>query len=131
MIPSIRTTRTVVLGLVLGAAGTLPACVVASAGPDASGTVYVLGHLDAKVSGTPQDVVKASEKVFKDQDMHIVSSDATGLDGKVVARTALETRIEVTVERQDDSTSKLSIRVGTFGDQKLSRELFEKIKARL
>jgi hypothetical protein len=118
-------------GLALGGLMGLPACVVVAAGAGAAGAAYVMGHLDGPMPGTPQKVVQASEAVLKEQEMHILSSDATGVDGKVVARSALDTRIEITVKRQDDSTSQISIRVGTFGDQKLSRELYDKIKAKL
>ncbi len=119
------------LALALGAVTSLSGCLVAAAGAGAAGTAYVMGSLDGTVPGTPEKVVEASESVLKDKEVHIVSKDATGLDGTIIAKTALEKRIEVTVKRQDEKTSTISIRVGTFGDQALSRELFEKIKARL
>jgi hypothetical protein len=119
------------LALALGAATSLSGCLVAAAGAGAAGTAYVMGSLDGTVPGTPEKVVEASESVFKDKEVHILSKDATGLDGTIIAKTALDKRIEVTVKRQDEKTSTISIRVGTFGNQELSRELFEKIKARL
>jgi len=123
--------RIAACSLALAALPTLAGCVVVASGPGPAGTSYTLGHLDGTLAASPQKVVDASEAVLKEQDMHMVSKDATGLDGKVVARTALDTRIEITVERQDEKKSKISIRVGTFGDVKLSRDLFEKIKAKL
>jgi hypothetical protein len=119
------------LTLALGAVTSLSGCLVAAAGAGAAGTAYVMGSLDGTVPGTPEKVIDASESVFKDKEVHILSKDATGLDGTIIAKTALDKRIEVTVKRQDEKTSTISIRVGTFGDQELSRELFEKIKARL
>jgi len=115
----------------LAALPILSGCVSNASGPGPAGTTYTLGHLDGALAGTPQKVVEATEAVLKAQDIPITSKDSTGLDGKVVGRTALGTQIEITVRRQDDAHSTISIRVGTFGDAKISRDLFEKIKAKL
>jgi hypothetical protein len=119
------------LALALGALTSLSGCLVAAAGAGAAGTAYVMGSLDSSLPATPQKVVEATESVLKDTDIRVVSKDATGLDGSVVATTALDTKIQITIKRQDDKNSKISIRVGTFGDRELSEELFEKIKAKL
>lgn len=116
-------------GLALAALATLPGCVVNETSP--GGTSYSFGHLDGTLPATPQRVVEASDAVLREEEMHVVSKDATALDGKVVARTALDTQIEVTVKRLDDANSHVSIRVGAWGDAQISRDLFEKIKAKL
>jgi hypothetical protein len=118
------------LGFALGALTNLSSCVVGDTGAGA-GTAYSFGHLEGTLPGSPQKVVQASESVLKEQDIPIVSSGATGLDGKVVAKTALDKQIEITVKRHDETSSKISIRVGNFGDLELSRSLYEKIKAKL
>ena len=43
----------------------------------------------------------------------------------------LNKRIEITVERQDSETTKYSIQVGSFGDEAISREIYEKMKTKL
>jgi hypothetical protein len=123
--------RIATLGLALGALTGLSGCVVVAAGAGAAGTAYVMGSLDSSVPGSPEKVVEASESVLKETDIHVVSKDATGIDGTVVGKTALDKKIEITVKRQDEKTSAISIRVGTWGDRELSQELFEKIRARL
>ena len=110
---------------------TLSGCVIDTSGSGPAGTSYAFGHLDGILPGTPKQVVEASEAVLKEQETHVLSRDATALDGKVVARTALDTSIEITVKRNDDSSSRISIRVGSFGDPQLSRDLYGKIKAKL
>ena|SRR5258705_4272970 len=115
----------------LCASSSLSGCLVAAAGAGAAGTAYVMGSLDGSLPGTPEQIVKASESVLKEKDIHMVSSDATGIDGKVVARTATDKKIEITVKRQDEKNAKVSIRVDTFGDHELSTSLFEGIKAKL
>src|SRR5437867_12372064 len=106
--------RIAALGFSLGALAGLPGCLVAAAGAGAAGTAYVLGDLDGTVPGTPQKVAQAAESVLKEMDVPVTSSNATGLDGKVVGRTALDKKVEITVTRVDDKSSKVSIRVGTF-----------------
>jgi len=124
-----RHSRIAVLALALGALPGLSGCISSAGSPP--GTTYSFGSLDCSVPATPEKVVQASEKALKEKDLHMVSSDATGVDGKVVAKTALDTTIAITVTRQDDKTSKITIRVGTFGDQELSNDLLEKIRANL
>jgi hypothetical protein len=119
------------LALALGIASSLSSCLVAAAGAGAAGTAYVMGSLDGTLPASPEQVVQASESVLKEKEMHMVSSEATGVDGKVVARTALDTKVDITIKRQDEKNSKISIRVGTFGDRGLSTEILEKIRAKL
>ena len=120
-----------ILAIALGGLAALPACEVVRGSPSLDGTTYVLGGLEGLLRVTPKRIVEASENVMKDEDLHLLSSASSGVDGKVVARTALDTRVEIQVERRDEETCKLSIRVGTLGDRELSRRIFEKIKAKL
>jgi hypothetical protein len=119
------------LTLALAALPTLSGCVIDTSGSGPAGTSYSFGHLDGILAGTPKQIVEASEAVLKEQEIGITSKAATGLDGKVVGKTALDTQIEITVKRQDDASSRISIHVGSFGDPQLSRDLYSKIKAKL
>jgi hypothetical protein len=121
--------RIVIAALVLSIASS--GCVVAAAGAGAAGAAYVMGSLDASLPANPERIVEASKDVLKDSDIHVLESDATSVDGTVVGRTALDRKIEITVKRVDDKQSKISIRVGTFGDKEVSQDLFDRIKARV
>lgn len=115
------------LASVIGLSG----CLVVAAGAGAAGAAYVMGDLEATVNGTPQKVVEASKGVLEEKELRDVHGDATGVDGSASARMASDTKIEITVKRQDEKTCKLSIRVGTFGDEKLSQDLLDRIRAKL
>jgi hypothetical protein len=119
------------LALVLTGAASLEGCIVTSSGANPAGTSYVFGRLDGALKGTPQTVVKAAKSVLDEQEMKDVTEIASALDGKVTARTALDTAITVTVTRKDETMSNVSIKVGSFGDHQISTELFEKIRAKL
>jgi hypothetical protein len=124
--------RTIQIALpVLALAMTLGGCDALREKPGPDGTVYSFGQFDGTLTASPQEVVQATEAVLKEQELHILSSDATGLDGKIVARSALDKEIRITVKRQGDKTSIISIHFGSYGDSGASRSLYEKIKAKL
>jgi hypothetical protein len=120
---------TVLLALAAGTGFT--SCESIRSKPGVDGTAYSLGHLDAMVNADPKKIVEAAESALKDKDIRVETSAASGVDGKVLARTALDKRIEIVVERKDEETSKLSILIGSFGDEALSREIYSLIKAKL
>jgi hypothetical protein len=127
-----RLEKTAIALLSVAALSALPGCIlVAAAALGAAGAAYVNGELEGRLDGSPQQVVRASERALKDMDIQIISADATGIDGKVVGRTALDKKIEISVKRDGDESSKIAIRVDTFGDESLSRQIYDKIKTKM
>ena len=122
---------TFLLALALGAGTTLTACENLRDKPGPDGTAYSFCHLDVMVHADPKRVVEAAEGALHDMDIQVETAAASGIDGKVVGKTALNKRIEILVERQDSETTKYSIQVGSFGDEALSREIYEKMKTKL
>jgi hypothetical protein len=123
--------RFVIPGLTLAVLAALPGCLVGAAAAGVAAAAYVNGDLEAHLDGTPERIVQASEAALKDMAVRVVSSDASGVDGKVVGRTALDKKVEITVRRETDTTSKISIRIDTFGDEELSRQILDKIRTKL
>jgi len=109
----------------------LPGCLAVAVAAGAAGVAYVDGDLEAELDATPQRVIQASEAALKDMNVPIKSKEATAIDGKLVGRTALEKKVEITVQRETETTSKISIRIDTFGDESLSRQILERIKSKL
>jgi hypothetical protein len=113
----------------------LPGCIFlaagAAAGAAAAGAFYAKGDLEATLEARPPQLVAASEEVFEEMNIAKVSSASTEVDGKVVGRTARDKKVAVTVKTESESFSKLSIRVGTFGDEALSRQILDGIKKRV
>ena len=124
--------KTAAILLSVGALSGLPGCLlVAGTAAGVGAAAYVGGDLEGRLEASPQRVVQASETALEEMDIKVISADATGIDGKVIGRTALDKRIEITADRDGDTSSKISIRVDTFGDESLSRQIFEKIKTKL
>ena len=99
----------------------------AAAGGAAAGALYYKGELRADVDASPQEIIAATEKAFRDLiwDKETVAASAT--DGLATARTATGREVKVTVEMKTPEVSTLGIRIGTFGDENLSRLLYDRI----
>lgn len=108
-------------------------CLIAAAGAAGAGTAaYVRGDTDATVSAGPEAVTEAARAVAEqDMKLAVVSSTASAVDGKVVARTANDAKLAVVVKSAGENLSKVSVRVGNFGNEDLQQQVLEKIKARL
>lgn len=128
-----RTTTRLLGAIVLGVSCALSAgCLaVAAAGAATAGVLYVRGELRSTVDADTAAVVKAAEATLDDMGFNVVSAKSSSVDGEVTARTAQDTRILINVKAESDSVTRYTIRVGTFGDESLSRQIDEKIRARL
>ncbi|MDJ0802320.1 MAG: DUF3568 family protein [Desulfobacterales bacterium] len=100
----------------------------AAAGATAAGMIYHDGELRADIEAPPPTVIKATERAFRDLIWTKESAQASATDGQATARTATGKEVSVKVTRKTDSISQIGIRVGTFGDENLSRLLYDKIK---
>ena len=123
--------RIAVSGSIVFVVAALPGCAAVAVAGAAAGVAYVNGDLETTLDGTPQKLVQASKAALEELDVHVVSSDESAVDGRVVGRTALQKKIDVTIKRETDRTCKLAIRVDTFGDEALSRQVLDKIRSRL
>ncbi len=99
----------------------------AAAGGAAAGALYISGELNADVDATPEEVIAATEKAFRDLIWSKETANASRTDGLATARTATGRSVKVTVVTKTPQVSTLSIRVGTFGDENLSRMLYDRI----
>jgi hypothetical protein len=100
---------------------------VGAAGGAAAGALYYQGELKSDVDGTPQEVIAATEKAFRDLIWSKETAAASATDGMATARTATGKEVTVTVETKTPQVSTVGIRIGTFGDENLSRLLHERI----
>jgi hypothetical protein len=114
------------------AAASQSGCLLAAAAGAAAGTVaYVSGDLESILEAPPEKVIHASKTTMNDMKFTIVSAQASATDGELIARTATDNRIKIQVRSASANTSKISIRVGTFGDESLSTQILAKIRENL
>lgn len=124
--------RAVVAACLLAGAAGQSGCVVAAVGAAAAGTVaYVRGKLEASLANDYREVVKATDRAVERLQFRKISENGDALKTVFVARTGDDTRIHITVTKKSDNLVQVEIRVGTFGNEALSRTLLDSIKATL
>jgi hypothetical protein len=121
---------TTMLGLVLlgGASGCL---VVAAGAATGVGVAYVKGDLEAVVDAPVERATEASKQACEEMGLILISSSSDALMGVVEARRADDTRVKITIRPMGEQSSKLFIRIGTFGNKAESMAIYDKIKAAL
>jgi Protein of unknown function (DUF3568) len=105
---------------------------VGAAGAAGAGTVaYVRGELEAHVGHPFEAVANAADNAVVQLQFAKISEARDAFSAKIVARTAEDKKVEIAVERESDNLTKVTIRIGTFGDEEKSRAFLEEMKARL
>ena len=105
---------------------------VGAAGAAGAGTVvYIRGELDASVTGTVDAVDKAANQALQQMQFAKINEGKSTVDAAITARTGQHKKIEIKLDRTADNLTRVRIRVGTFGDESISRLLLDKIKADL
>jgi hypothetical protein len=104
---------------------------VGAAGAAGAGTVaYIEGRLDATLASNYDAVVNAATSSVDQLHLVLVTQKKDALSTELTARTAEDTKVVITVSRQDSdpNITKVSIRVGTFGNEAFSRTILDQIK---
>jgi len=110
-------------------------------------TVVVLGFAVTACTSTKQEGVKtnymsqwtmvnantaattdAAKSVLEDEGLKDVNASSSKVDGKATAKKADGTKVNVAIAKKTDSSSEVSVTVGSMGDPSLGAELAKKIK---
>lgn len=118
--------------LALAALPWMTGCVVVAAGAVGAGAVaYVRGELSAGVEHDLDATFQASQRALGNLQFARIDDKKSGVDAQLVARTALDKKVEIKLKKVTDGLTKVQIRVGVVGDQELSLLILEKIRAEL
>lgn len=121
----------VALGLALAAAGLTGCVAVVAAGAAGTGVAWYSGRLEANLDHNLDAVFAAAQKSLNQLEFANISNKKSSVDARLVSRTALDKKVEITLEKVTDRSTKVIIRVGIFGDETLSMSILDKIKAAL
>ena len=103
---------------------------VGGAAAAGAGTVaYVNGELEETEDVAYETAYNAALAAMSDLQYTVVDKSRNLLTIKIVARTIGDKRIQVMLDKQSASVTEIRIRVGTFGDESLSRQILDKIKS--
>jgi hypothetical protein len=118
--------------LLLAFAGLGSGCVaIVAAGAGAGTVAYLRGELEATLSGNLAQTNKAVNRAVEELKFVRISENQDALLALTVVRNAADQRIEVRQDVVGEKLTRVRIRVGVFGDEKLSRTLLERIQAKL
>jgi hypothetical protein len=98
-------------------------------GAAGAGTVaWVRGELKALEDVTLDRAWPAAKQAMSDLEFMVTKSEKDAFEGKLVARGAGDKKIVVSLKKESDAVTEIRIRVGTFGDEAMSRKILETIK---
>ncbi len=107
-------------------------CAVILAGSAGAGTVaYIKGELQANLEAPLEKSIEATRSAVENLKFIKISEEVDKLTGEIIARTSQDEKITIQLNKVTENTTKISIRVGMFGDQLLSHSLLEEIKKEL
>ena len=131
-IPALRLLRVIAAVLAMAALPWLTGCVVVAAGAVGAGAVaYVRGELESSLEADLGTAYAAAQRALAKLEFARIEERQSGLDARLVHRTALDKRVEIRLKKVTDRLTKIEIRVGVVGDQELSLTLLDKIQAEL
>ena len=130
---SLRSARPLAASLLLLTfAGLGSGCVaIVAAGAGAGTVAYLRGELEATLGGNLEQTNKAVNRAIEELKFVRISENKDALLALTVVRNAADQRIEVRQDVVGEKLTRVRIRVGVFGDEKLSRTLLDRIQAKL
>lgn len=102
--------------------------VVAAGGAVAGTYVYLQGKLESTEEVTLDKAHAAALTAVRELKFDLKSERKDAVEGHVVCEKADGTDITINLDRESDKTTKVAIRVGTFGDESLSTLILETMR---
>ena len=122
----------VLLAGVLMFGGGCAVLLIGGAAAAGAGTVaYINGELKDTEGVAYDTVYNATLAAMNDLQYAVVSKEKDAVNAKITVRTSGDKKIEIKLVKQSATVTEIHIRVGTFGDEALSRQILDKIKTHL
>lgn len=118
------------ISLMMGTSG----CLAIAVGAGAAGTVaYMTGDMDTEEPYSIEETYVASRQAADKLDLNVIEGESgkDALSARVVARDVADKRISIRLKAINSSSTKLSIRVGTFGDDTKTHLIYNTIRENL
>ena len=119
------------LGLAIQISGCTGAALLAGGAAGATGVVYVRGKLQEQFSVPLTKVHEATLASLKEFELPIKEDKKDRLAAKVRSQLADGDLVFIDIHSLAESSTRITIRVGIFGDESRSRRLLERIRRRL
>jgi hypothetical protein len=106
-------------------------CIFLAAGAGAGTVAYVRGDLEATVDAKLDKTYDATLKALQQLELTPTEKQKDAIGAKVIARTSTDKKITITLAPVTDKLTKISVRIGVFGDQTISQMIYDNIKKNL
>jgi hypothetical protein len=106
-------------------------CILVAAGAGAGAVAYARGELEGRVDGEFEEVVVAARAAVTELEFARVGETKEATKAVLISRTPLDKKVEITLANSGNELTSIKIRIGMFGDEQLSRDILDRIKARL
>jgi len=118
--------------ILAGAAIGLGGCLaVAALGVGAGTVAYVSGDLEGVESASLDTVYTAAQRAVEKLELAVIDKSKDEMTALITTRDAEDKKITIKLTSTTEKTTKISIRVGVFGDQDKSMRVYEEIKKSL
>ncbi len=117
-------------GLLITQTGCAVLLVGAAVGAGAGVVAYTKGDLETLEAVSYEAAWTAVEDTVKEMGFTVTKRDKKPQEGKVIAKSHYG-EVTFTIESRGEKITQINIRVGTFGDEAASRNIFEKLKPKL
>lgn len=104
---------------------------VVAAGAAGTGVAWYNGRLESTLGSDYNRVLNATRSALTQLEFAKVSENKDALKDKFIYRTGQDKKVEVTVTKITETTTKVEIRIGFFGDEPMSITVLERIKSNL
>jgi len=98
---------------------------------ESPGATDMLGVYSTMISSSPDKVTTAAEKAANDLKLTDIVATGTKVDGKLTAKDAHGDPVTIDIQQAGDNVSKVTIHIGTAGDESVSKQLIDRIKSHL
>lgn len=95
------------------------------------GTKNYVGTYTTNIDARPDKVANAAKQALEDMALKNITVSSTKVDGKLEATTAQNDKVTVKIDQAGENVSEVSIRVGAFGDEAISKQIISKTKDHL
>lgn len=127
-----RIKQTLLAIMLIAATGLLQGCMLAVVGVGAAGTIaYIRGDLEAVESEPIDAVYEAALTAVKELELTVTEKSKDALEARIVVHDSQDRKTTIKLKTTAENTTKLSIRVGTFGSETRSRLIYQKIREHL
>ena len=117
--------------LLVSAAVLVQCCLVVAVGAGAGTVAYLRGDLEAVEAKDINTVYEAAKNAVKQLELTVTKDTKDAMSAVIIARDAEDKKITITLKAATEDTTKISVRVGTFGSETKSRRIYDQIKENL